>query len=252
MSQQHLLKRASHPHFVNLTLLSKLKYSSQYIKRFKIFDCISFCIRMTSSGDATSLLHRFPNSPSVFLPHDLNIISFLVTFQIHYAGFLFKLQHFCSIDFCFREHLVCQIPHRDLSLGYTPDPTPACQKLMNQGLLGLYPSPQFVSERSLAQKQDSFLTDVQPGMFAITELLTLFFHWLLPAGLSLPCLSMPISLFTSLSLPSGRPKCPRFLGPVFTPEPSPRSSFHVWAKTRRRRPELVQSGDEMASRLMWG
>lgn len=79
-----------------------------------------------------------------------------------------------------------------------------------------------------------------------------FFHWLLPAGLTLPWPSVPISLFTSLSLPSGWPKCPRFLGYVCIPVPSPRSSFHVWAKTRRKRSELVQSGDELASRLMWG
>lgn len=73
----------------------------------------------------------------------------------------------------------------------------------------------------LTRRQHSCFTTSTflPGMFVITELLTLF--PLAPASWPyLPCLLMPGSLFTSLSLPSGWPQSPRHFGQEHPPSPS--------------------------------
>lgn len=105
-------------------------------------------------------------------------------------------------------------------------PTPSCL------LLGV---PQ-------VQRQGSFPTTFSPVMFTITNCHP-FFHWLMPAGLILPCLPVPVSLFTSLSLPSGWPLGPDLFVHVFTLPPLLRSDSHSSAKTRGKRSRFVQPGE---------
>lgn len=54
-----------------------------------------------------------------------------------------------------------------------------------------------------------------------------FFHQPLPAELISPCLPVPVSLFSSLSLPSGWPQRPGPFSHVFTLLPLLRSGSHI-------------------------
>lgn len=72
----------------------------------------------------------------------------------------------------------------------------------------------------------------------------LFFHRPLPAGLIFPCPPVPVSLFTSLSLPSDWPQRPGPFSHVFTLLPLLRSGSHTQAKIRRKRPTFVQLGEQ--------